>query len=115
MITQEDDLHMMEHPEGWPIYPVLPVKNYKIVPRGHKPMHGVLFADDKKAVIYTGVGLQELGVAASVRPMDPDGIALHYEAEMKKGKAEVKKLLEVAEKTVFPTFAEAIKAGWVVD
>ncbi len=115
MITQEDDLHMMEHTETWPIYPVLPVKNYKIVPRGKAPAHGVFFADDKKAIVYRGIPLDQLGVAATTRPMADNPHALLYEAEMTATKDVVKKLLERAEKTDYGTFAEAIKAGWVVD
>ncbi len=113
MITEEDDLKMMEDSRTWPIYPILPVKNYKLTRPGKAPVLGVLFADDPKPIVYVGVDIADLGVAQSVRKTSD--ISVEYHAEMRNTKGRVKELLCDTKKMPYPSFAELMKAGWVVD
>lgn len=84
-----EDVRMMQDPMRWPLWPILPVKNYNDREPGKFPKMG-LMVDEGKAVVYMK-GLYDL-VDGELRPQ-----------------------LEGVPTETFESFEAAAKAGWMVD
>lgn len=75
-----DELEMIDSPHLWPLWPVLPMKNYtKLCPlTGQKPMTGLIVAGNVTTVLIGTLGLTDWMTAeemvyASVQEMLVDG------------------------------------------
>ncbi len=60
-----DDLLMINSPDYWPCYPVLPVKNYASSKPGDFPMTGIIVAGHTSVVLIGTLGLTDWTTAES--------------------------------------------------
>ena len=72
--TRADDKEMIEHPERWPLGPLLPVKNRKKPTEDGWPLLGIIWSDDP-TYVYVGIlGLTDYETCPKERYADVDAL-----------------------------------------
>jgi len=56
-MNEAEEIRLIRLTKRWPLWPRLPMKNYKLVPRGAMPEAGFVFVSDveaNKPIVYHG-------------------------------------------------------------
>ena len=123
MDWKQQDLEGMKNPspDKWPLYPILPLKNYKRVPAGRSPLHAVIVAWDKKPLVYLDANVAQLAGEHlhTVEHKDVNGrfgaLEIVGENLIPEEYEELKLKLSALKTEEFPTFEALQEAGWDVD